>query len=559
MYLGIDVGGTFTDGIVLDGSRVVKTAKKPTRRDELEQTLMSVLDELLEAAPATRIQRAVFSTTLVTNLIATGRAEPAALLLIPGPGMPRESFMMFPDSYFLQGSIDFRGRMVESLDPAETEQVINRVLEQGFRNIGVISKFSNRNPTFEQLLRQNILKKDPSVRVFLGSETAGQLNFRRRIATTYYTARTMQPWSEFAGAVDRAVRERGLECPLEIMKADGGTMKLEHSFDQPCETVFSGPASSSVGAVALTMCNKNAVVLDIGGTTSDISLLMDGKPLHASRGALLEGQYTHIKSFAVHSVPLGGDSILISQKQCFELAPREDQMAACFGGKQATVTDVFNYRYGLNLGEAEVSRKALEASAVSAGLDIDTAAVLVVDQVVERLEKEIRAMWLSWENEPAYRVWEVVHGRRFELNEIIGIGAAAEAIVPVLAEKMGVECLVHPLASCANALGACVARPTLAINVHIDTVAGRFSVDTAGIQGSFEKDNLQAPAARTFAIQKLQEIARQQDLEEYIDDYEINVEEQFNVIRGYHTSGKVFDIGVQIKPGLMNGYEGVSM
>ena len=369
----------------------------------------------------------------------------------------------------------------------------------------------------------------------------------------------MQPWKAFATAVDQAMKKQGIKCELEIMKADGGTMKLDRSYGQPCETVFSGPAASSVGAVALTMCNKNAVVLDIGGTTSDISLLMDGQPLHASKGAVLEGQYTHIKAFAVHSVPLGGDSILVSQGGSLQLAPREDEMAACFGGQRATVTDVFNYRYGLGLGDAEKSRSALAEAAAAAGLDLEQTATLTVDQVINRLQDEIRAMSVQWENEPAYRVWEVVHGRKFELKEIIGIGAAAAAIVPVLAAKMGVEFLVHPLAPCANALGACVARPTLAINVHIDTVSQRFAVDTGGIQGSFKGDNLQADQARSFAVQQLQSIAREQRLEEYMEDYEFNLEEQFNVIRGYSTSGKVFDIGVQIKPGLMNGYKGVSM
>lgn len=557
MYLGIDVGGTFTDGIVLDGSRVVKTVKKPTRREELRQTLLSVLEELLQDAPADQITRAVISTTLVTNLIATDRAEPAAMILVPGPGMPRESFTLFPNTCFLNGSIDFRGRMVESLDFQEMERTINTVLEQGFVNIGVVCKFSNRNPILEESIRENILKKDGRARVFLGSEIAGQLNFRRRIATTYYTARTMQPWKEFAAAVDEAVKHQGLQCELEIMKADGGTMKLARSFRQPCETVFSGPASSSVGAVALTMCHKNAVVLDIGGTTSDISLLMDGQPLHASKGAVLEGQYTHVKAFAVHSVPLGGDSVLVFAGGSLELAPREDQMAACFGGQKATVTDVFNYRYELGLGDPDRSRQALNVAAGSAGLDIEEITTLAIEMVTGRLQDEIRAMSRQWENEPAYRVWEVVHGRRFELKEIIGIGAAAGAIVPVLAATMGVEYMVHPLSPCANALGACVARPTLAVDVHIDTVTGRFAVDTGGVQGEFRRDSLQLAQAKDFAIQQMQAIARGQGLEEYMNDCEINHEEQFNVIRGYSTSGKVFDIGVQIKPGLMNGYEGV--
>lgn len=542
----------------MDGSRVVKTVKTPTRRDELQSTLLSVLEELLKGAEPASINRAVISTTLVTNLIATNQAEAAAAILIPGPGMSHESYSMFPNRYFMNGCIDFRGQVIEGLDAVEMERTVNEVLASGISNIAVISKFSNRNPQFEQSIAQKLKEKNEKATVVLGSEVAGQLNFRRRIATALFTARTIKPWGEFAAAVAAAFARRGIKCELEIMKADGGTMKLESSLNQPCETVFSGPAASSVGAVALTMCNKNAVVLDIGGTTSDISLLMDGKPLHASKGAVLKGQYTHINAFAVHSVPLGGDSVVVYKDKSLLLQPREDQMAACFGGQRATVTDVFNFQYQLGLGDADRSRSSLEMVAAEAGLSIDQAAAQIVDHVVERLGEEIRLMSVQWENEPAYRVWEVVHGRKFEIKEIIGIGAAAESIVPVLAERLGVDYMLHQLSPCANALGACVARPTLTINVHIDTVSQRFSVDQGGIQGAFRDACSQLSQARTFALQQLQTLAIEQGIKDYADDYEYFREEQFNVIHGYSTSGRVFDIGVQIKPGLMKGFEGVS-
>ena len=101
-----------------------------------------------------------------------------------------------------------------------------------------------------------MLRDYPQLDITLGFETAGQLNFLRRIATSYYTAMTQEKWSAFAQSIQKALKMRGIDCPLNILKADGGTMPLEISLGHPCETVFSGPAASIMGAYALTGIKK---------------------------------------------------------------------------------------------------------------------------------------------------------------------------------------------------------------------------------------------------------------------------------------------------------------
>ena len=132
--------------------------------------------------------------------------------------------------------------------------------------------------------------------MILGSETADRLNFPRRAVTAYYSAMTASQWNEFASRVEEAVQQRGLTAPVEILKADGGTMPLEVSRQRPVETAYSGPAASTMGAVAISPRKENAVMIDIGGTTSDIALLIEGEPLHASKGACIDGRFTHILS-----------------------------------------------------------------------------------------------------------------------------------------------------------------------------------------------------------------------------------------------------------------------
>ncbi|HEX3011924.1 MAG TPA: hydantoinase/oxoprolinase N-terminal domain-containing protein, partial [Syntrophomonadaceae bacterium] len=260
MFIGIDVGGTYTDGVVFNNNSVLKAVKKPTNDSNLQDTLLQVLDELLESINREEIERIVFSTTLVTNLLATRNGERTALILITGQGLPRDSYNICPDTYFLKGSIDFRGRIVESLDKKEVFKALKDIEGQGIKKLAVAAKFSNRNDTFEKEIRQIAWDNFPDLEVAIGCETAGQLNFPRRAVTTYYTAMTMSRWGNFVTAMQQALIERDINVEVDILKADGGTMLLETSRQRPCETVFSGPAASTMGAAALTMDKKNSVV-----------------------------------------------------------------------------------------------------------------------------------------------------------------------------------------------------------------------------------------------------------------------------------------------------------
>ena len=116
MLIGIDVGGTFTDGVLFDEKTIVTSVKHPTDKQNLKATLLQVLDDLLTASGGETIHRIVFSTTLVTNLLATESGDKTALLLLPGPGLPLAMYHLFPNSFFLKGSVDFRGRVLEEVD-----------------------------------------------------------------------------------------------------------------------------------------------------------------------------------------------------------------------------------------------------------------------------------------------------------------------------------------------------------------------------------------------------------------------------------------------------------
>jgi N-methylhydantoinase A/oxoprolinase/acetone carboxylase beta subunit len=557
MLIGIDVGGTYTDGVLFSDGSVMHSVKHPTNGDDLQETLLSVLDELIKNS-SKAIRRVVLSTTLVTNLLAAERGERTALLLLPGSGLPFSSYRISPDTYFLKGSIDFRGREIEGPDEEEIEAVLKEIDGLGIHRVAVAGKFSNRNDGHEALVRQMVRERHPHMDICTSNEVSGRLNFPRRAATCYYTAMTMREWNAFADGIEGAIHARLPGCELHILKADGGTMTLEASRARPCETVFSGPAASTMGGTALNSDHLNSVVVDIGGTTSDISLLIEGRPLYASKGASIRGHLTHINSFAVTSIAMGGDSPVTAGSGAPEIGRVRLGPAACFGGEAPTVTDAFNVLLTLNIGAADRSAAMLEPVAAQLGLTLEALCGAVAQRVIDTLAASIRDMFRQWEDEPAYKVWEVVHRRTFVLHQVIGIGAAAAAIVPMLAQRLGVPHFLHRYSPVANALGAALARPTLAVQVHVDTQNGVYTVSPGGASGTVDHRNYQLEDARKLARRFLAEMGSERGLAAYADEAQIFLEEQFNVMRGWDLAGKLFDVGIEIKPGFVHGYEGVA-
>lgn len=558
MLFGIDVGGTSTDGVLIQNGAMEKSVKKPRNSGGLTATILEVLDELLEGRDPADVRRLVISTTLVTNLLATQSGARTALLLIPGRGLPFSFYRIAPDTYFLQGNIDFRGNLTEKISEAEINTVIDDIHKKEIRHIAVAAKFSHRNRSVEQEITRIIRNRYPEAEVILGSETADRLNFPRRAVTAYYSAMTAPQWNEFASRVEEAVQQRGLTAPVEILKADGGTMPLEVSRQRPVETAYSGPAASTMGAVAISPRKENAVMIDIGGTTSDIALLIEGEPLHASKGACIDGRFTHIHALALRSLALGGDSVLKASEGQIEIAAERLGPAACFGGPAATVTDAFNFSGDLNIGEAARSESKIVELAASLDIAPQEFAAAVVEQVVARLHALIEGMFREWENEPAYKVWEIVHRRSFKLERLIGIGAAAGQMVPLLAKRIGVPFTVHRVAPVANALGAAVARPTLAVHLYADTQQKRFVIDQEGIEGAIKNpSNFQLAEAEELALEHLSRLAEAKGAGSYAKEARVDLAEQFNMIRGWGRVGKIFQVRVQIAPGLIDEFKGV--
>ena len=556
MLIGIDVGGTTTDAVLIDKGKTIKTSKVPTDHDHLLECLMGALDEVVREVPTEEIERVVLSTTLITNLIAEGKADPVALIIEPGPGMNPEDLTREGEVRIVRGAIDYRGREIQPLDEDQVKKAAAALSERGYRKVAVASKFGQRNHSHEEKMKEIVLRTNPGMTVEMGHLASGRLNFPRRAATAMLKAAAQEKYRKFADEVAEAVSKRDIKAPIYILKADGGTLPLATSVEHPVETIFSGPAASTMGVLALTPPGQTSVVVDIGGTTTDLALILDGVPLISSKGARVGSHLTHIRAFAVKSVALGGDSRIRAEGQNVTLGPDRAGPAFCLGGPQPTPTDAMKLLKLISIGDLSLAEEAMAKLGRDLGCSAGEAAQKVVDAAVEILIREIEEMFLAWEEEPAYRVWEILQKERIRPQNVVGVGGGSLGLVPLVAERLGAEGIIPEDAAVANAIGAAVARPTLTLSFRADTERGFYTVAEDGTTGEIRDKKLGQKEAEALAKRLIVERAERMGIGEYAGEAEVTSSEVFNMVRGWATTGRILDVGMQIPAGLIPEWTG---
>jgi N-methylhydantoinase A/oxoprolinase/acetone carboxylase beta subunit len=561
MLIGIDVGGTTTDAVLIRNGEVYSTAKVSTEPGNLLNSLLEALDAVSRDLPLEQLERVVFSTTMITNLIAEGKTDRVALLLIPGPGINPESYT-FPDRFYLKGAMDYRGREIQPLDEAEVRETVNRIHQLGFSRVAIVSKFGQRNPSHELKIEELFKEIYPECKLELGHKVSGKLNFPRRVATAMLASATRDRYKEFVDKVKKSLNERNIRAPVYILKADGGTLPIEKSIEFPVETIFSGPAASTIGALALTPKGDTSVVVDIGGTTTDLALILSGKPLLASKGAKLEGFLTHVRAFAIRSIAVGGDSVVRvtdsnNGTKTISVGPERVGPAYCMGGCETTPTDALKVLGLIEVGNLERAREAIATTASRLGKSEIETASLIVDKTTQMISEAVNGMFLEWEQEPAYRIWEVLQEKKARPQNVVGIGGGARGLITEIAEKLNAKPVIPQHSEVGNAIGAAVARPTLTLNLHIDTEEKVYSVAEEGelvslsATGIINFNKMSLSQAEDLATELLSKRAKSFGIYEYSGEAEIVNSEVFNVVNGWYTVGKLFDVDMQIPAGLI--------
>ena len=283
MLLGIDVGGTFTDAVIIDGGTIVSSAKRRTTKENLMNGITDALDAVMNGANPAQIEQVTLSTTVVTNTIVEHKEQPVDLYVVAGPG--RNVDDIFPvRPVYLKGYTDHRGIVVETTKCEDINHIAHMVQSRSGTNLAAVSaKFGVRNPK-EELDIANALGTMYDT-ISTGSSLSGNLNFPRRTISAYFNSAVTDVFNHFRQAVRDALAAHNITAPVYILKADGGSLPIDTIASVPVETVFTGPAATVLGLEALRSATLgHTVALDIGGTTTDISLWKQGEPLMTKEG-----------------------------------------------------------------------------------------------------------------------------------------------------------------------------------------------------------------------------------------------------------------------------------
>lgn len=547
MLLGIDVGGTFTDAVLIGRGQIIAQAKRKTTHESVLHGILDALDEVLQKQEVYTIERAVISSTIVTNALAEGKTEPVFLAVMPGPGMNvHKSFPVEP--VYVSGYVDHRGKVITTVDWNK---------QKGFRDgaknkvAAVSGKFSVRNPENEYVLAAE-LKDCGYEKIFLGSELSGELNFVRRTNSAYFAAAVCKTFTTFCSQVQSSLLKRNITAPIHILKADGGTLPLEIALKQPVEAIFTGPAASVLGIEALGAPKVKSISLDVGGTTTDIAFWDDGLPLLAKFGARIAGYPTAVRSFHMRSIGIGGDSRIKRTETGFIVGPERVGPAMAVGGTEPTLSDAL-----IAAGYVEFGNKAAANAAIcqftQAGENVIDLARKIIRAAVTVIEMTISEMLHEWSIQPVYTVSDVIRGTEFIPELLIGVGGGAPGLVKALGEYMLLPVEIPQGAMVANAVGAALARPTLAASLRADTTEGYYLIPESG-----QKQKLPGNFSVKMAEELLAAWLHEQAKAWQVPGQEVEVvsKEFFRTIHGYYDSGEIISLRMQLKPGILQAVKG---
>ncbi len=554
MIVGLDMGGTHVDAVAIENGRVINTSKKPTNRNDLFQSIWITLKDLLSDEDISKIDRINLSTTVSTNAIVENKTSPVGMFIQSGPGLPHDFLACGEKNVFLSGYIDHRGRVVKDLNLKEINKNIKTFKQNNIKICGVVTKFSTRNPNHELKIKK-LLENDFS-QITMGHTISGKLNFPRRVYTTYLNSAVYNTFNNFSQNIKKAMKEEGLsKTPLYVLKADGGTMSLTAAENMPVETILSGPAASFMGINAMLGTNKDAILLDIGGTTTDIFFLADGVPLFEPLGIKIGAYKTLVRAIYSVSIGLGGDSSIKIENGKLKIGPKREGYPMAFGGPSPTPTDAMIVLGLMEEGDKEKSQKAMKSLGKQLNLNEKEVAEKALETMADIIKGKVNELLFDINSHPVYTVKELLYGKKLEPKLINIIGGPAKVLSPILEKNFNIPCHYPENYHVANAVGAALAQTTTEITMIADTEQKTLSVPELGLYEKINR-NFTIDIARKRALALLKENAKKLGAKEQNIEAEITEESCFNMVRGFFTSGQNIRIKAQVKPGLIYELEG---
>ena len=399
MKIGVDVGGTNTDAVVMGPSGVAGWKKSPTTRD-VQSGVVAAITAAMESAGAKPgdIDCVMIGTTQFTNAVIERRALlpvgvirlalPATSAIPPLTDWPADLVSAVGrNTVLVNGGYEFDGREIAPLDEKAVAEAARDWASKGLKAAAVTSVFSPMNGEMERRAAEIIQNEVPDMAISLSSEL-GQFGLLPRENSTIINASLAELALRVVAAFRKALEQLGLNAPLFISQNDGTLMRVEDVERYPVLTFASGPTNSMRGAAHLAGI-EDAMVVDIGGTTSDIGMLRKGFPRQSTHFVDVGGVKTNFRMPDVLAVGLGGGSIvrddgnrLGPDSVGYELAQR----AICFGGDTLTATDIAVAGGWADVGDAALVKSVGAATIKAARAEMQR----LIERNVERMKTEAR-------------------------------------------------------------------------------------------------------------------------------------------------------------------------
>ena len=570
MLLGLDVGGTFTDAVIIDGYRVIGSAKKRTTKDNLMHGIGEALDAVLQNCDTSLINQVTLSTTVVTNTIVEAKEQVVDLYVITGPG--RNVDDIFPlEPIYLQGYTDHRGIVVERTPADAVRGIANMVQARSGTDLAAVSaKFGVRNPQEELSITEEL--KNTYLIISNGSLLSGSLNFPRRTISAYFNSAVTPVFTVFKKNVEDALSARNILASLHILKADGGSLPMEHMVSRPVETAFTGPAATVLGLSALGVIgNKHTVALDIGGTTTDISLWKHGKPLMTKSGVSIREYPSAVRSFAVTSVGIGGESVVRLKNGNLTVGPERVGPSVALGGMEPTLGDALIVLGHANYGDFNLASRALQdlADAIQATLrskNVNTSnnqltliktasdvARLIVEKALQTIQHGINEVVKVENKRPIYVVADIVNPDVFVPEHIVVVGGTAPSLGPSIGEYLELPVTIPENAAVANAIGAALALSTIELTVHVDTKRRLLVIPELGVK----QQNCTLKRAEQV-VERAKETLSEEAIRlglDTVQEIEVISIEDFPVVEGWQSMERLITVKVQLAAGVKHYVE----
>lgn len=341
--LGIDAGGTYTDAVLFDlaQDRLLEKSKALTTTFDFTVGIANSLAGL-DLRLLRTVDLVAVSTTLATNAMVEQRGCGVGLLLMP----PFESFdgqaIAHDPKAVIRGRMTIAGEVSQPIDADEIRRIARRMIDRQEVGAFAVSGYGGSvNPSLE-LAVKDIIREETGCLVTCGHELSELLDFQTRARTAVMNARIVPLLVRLLKDLRKHLQELDITAPIMVVKGDGSLMSAAMAVERPVETILSGPAASVTGACQLTGLQQ-ALVVDMGGTTTDTAVLAEGRVQVNESGCRLGGIRTHVRAMAIRTVGLGGDSLIGWEKGTFTIGPRRVAPVAWLGATASGTSAALDY------------------------------------------------------------------------------------------------------------------------------------------------------------------------------------------------------------------------